>query len=256
MRPIMRRFVLTMALLLPTMGSAQVAQIRTPLPEVNAGSANWQVNSIPIVFGSLIFYPTREFRMFDGGVMAQIGIYEGVPIYADMTRAPFTAIYVPVSSVQLRAYEHPQIIATPGAYPGGPQPVGIESIVRGPTIQPATVSSGPAPTYPVVVEPVRVVGTAGSIVPRVVDMTPAPPRNPRQPALETIPRPRGTNGVWLEFNGARWFSAGDAVSYSADRFTAIGTYHGFTVYRDRTGSQDEIWVPAVTDGPLAPYRKR
>ena len=62
--------------------------------------------------------------------------------------------------------------------------------------------------------------------------------------------------MWLEFNGARWFSDGDAVVYSPDRFTAIGTHHGFTVYRERNGSTNEIWVPSVNDGPIAPYKRR
>src|SRR5436190_24361796 len=97
MRPIIRGLALCLALSLPTMGSAQGVQTGTPLPEKNAAAADWQVNSTPIVYGGVIFYPTRDFRMFDGHAMTQLGIYEGVPIYTDMSKAPLSAIYVPVS---------------------------------------------------------------------------------------------------------------------------------------------------------------
>ena len=79
------------------------------------------------------------------------------------------------------------------------------------------------------------------------------------------PRPRRTvitpvqagvaNGVWLEFNGARWYSDGPAASFSPDRFEPVGEYHGFPVYRDKISGSDDIWVSVVKDGPLAPYKE-
>ena len=62
-------FVLTVAVLLPNVGSAQVYQFRTPPPDVSAAAAPWQINSEPIVVGGLTYYPTRGFRLFDGQVM-------------------------------------------------------------------------------------------------------------------------------------------------------------------------------------------
>jgi hypothetical protein len=70
-------------------------------------------------------------------------------------------------------------------------------------------------------------------------------------------RARGTaNGVWLEFDGAKWYAAGTAVPFLADRFTPIGQYRGFPVYRANSGDQDRIWISVVEDGPVAPYEKR
>ena len=65
-----------------------------------------------------------------------------------------------------------------------------------------------------------------------------------------------TDGVWLEFNGTRWYSDGPAVSFSPDRFEPMGEYHGFPVYRDKISGSTDIWVAVVKDGPLAPYRKQ
>lgn len=266
MRGIIRGFVLTVAVLLPTMGTAQVYQIRTPMPEVTAGTAEWQVRNDAIVFGSLIYYPTREFRMFDGQVMAQVGIYERVPIYADTTREPFTVIYVPLSRDRMRTYEHPRTLELTGTSLTRAQTARVETLVVPSTLETATVSTAavPAVTAPaatpatpsvVVGTSGTVVGTGGTIVPRATDVTATPSRTARRVVIQTLERPRGINGVWMEFNGARWFSAGDAVSYSPDRFTQIGEYRGFPVYRDQSIT-NEIWVAAVKDGLIAPYKKR
>ena len=73
--------------------------------------------------------------------------------------------------------------------------------------------------------------------------------------------PRFISNLLLLLAGAatvvcsRWFSAGSALPYAEDRFVRVGEYHGFPVYRQRNGPSNEIWVPAVEDGPLAPYRR-
>jgi hypothetical protein len=87
------------------------------------------------------------------------------------------------------------------------------------------------------------IGATGSFVP-----TPA--------HMESVARPSGPNGVWLEFNGSRWYSDGRAVAYSSDRFVKIGDYREFPVYRESTGTSETIWVSVAQDGPLAPYAKR
>jgi hypothetical protein len=71
-----------------------------------------------------------------------------------------------------------------------------------------------------------------------------------------VPHTNVANGVWLEFNGARWYSNGPASSFSLDRFEPVGEYHGFPVYRDKTSGTDDIWVSVVKEGPVAPYAKR
>jgi hypothetical protein len=52
----------------------------------------------------------------------------------------------------------------------------------------------------------------------------------------------------------RYYNAGPAVPFAPERFVPIGVHGGFSVYRDRLGRSDTIYVAAVKDGPLAPYR--
>src|SRR5882757_8883211 len=90
--------VLLVTLLLPKSGNAQVFQFRTPPPDTSAAGADWQINSQPIVVGGLTYTATRGFRLFDGQVMAQAGMFENVPVYADLTIAPFSELYVPLGN--------------------------------------------------------------------------------------------------------------------------------------------------------------
>src|SRR6267378_4822173 len=105
MRGFVASLVVLVAVLFPKVGNAQVYQFRTPPPEVTASNAAWQVNSEPIIIQGLILYPTREYRQFDGQVMAQVGIYQGVPVYADTTLEPYSELYVPVGRSGVRVYE-------------------------------------------------------------------------------------------------------------------------------------------------------
>jgi hypothetical protein len=74
--------------------------------------------------------------------------------------------------------------------------------------------------------------------------------------MESVARPSGANGVWLAYDGARWYSRGAATVFDANRFTKIGEYRGFPVYREKNGRADDIWIAVVKDGPVAPYARR
>jgi hypothetical protein len=263
--------VLCMAVLFPKIGNAQVYQFRTPPPDVSAAGALWQINSVPIVVGGLTYYPTRGIRFFDGQVMAQIGNYENVPVYADMTLEPYSELYVPVGNSQLRAYERRrdrELAGTTGshvpAFPAeSPSAAASRERTAGTSGSYGTAGSyatagsyGAAADRSVATE--RAVGTAGSSVPMpAMGSAVLPDRaRARRTSIETIMRPSGSNGVWVEFNGARWYSDGPATSFSPDRFEPVGQYRGFPVYQDMNNPKGEIWVSVVKDGPLAPYVKR
>jgi hypothetical protein len=271
MRPFVLAVCLIAAVLLPKTGSAQVSPFRNPPPDITAAAAEWQVNSEPVLVGGVVYYPTRGFRFFDGQVMVQTGSFDRVPVYADSTLEPFSVLYVPVGRNRMREYERRrdrELAGTTGSRaPSFP--------VQGPSAQLVRERS------------VGAVGTTGMIEPspRTTDVTtdvareitPAPsaggtidPRatspvgtagrldrgRSRRALIETFPRPSGANGVWLEFNGARWYSGGATTSFSADRFEAVGEYRGFPVYRDKASGKNEIWVSVVKDGPLALYRRQ
>jgi len=272
----MRAFVfglfLSVAVLLPKTGNAQVYQLRTPSPVVTASASDWQINSDPVVVNGLVYYPTRGFRFFDGQVMMQVGIVERVPVYADTTLEPFSLLYVPIGRDRMREYERRrdgELAGTTGsrapAFPvqspsvqalrqtnvGAVGTTGLIEPAQPPlaAVAPEQPSAAPAP-----------VGTAGGNTPIAtsgIGTAGAADRGVRRRTLiESIPRPSGANGVWLEFNGARWYADGPATSFSPDRFEPVGEYRGFPVYREKTPVKDAIWISVVKDGPLAPYVKR
>lgn len=246
----MRRFwfgvALTVVVLLPTKGNAQVFQFKTPPPDVSAAAAGWQLDGNAIVVGGLTYFPTRGFRLFDGQVMSQTGMFEGVPVYSDTTIEPYSEIYVPLGSGRMRVYERKrerELAGTTGSHT--------------PTFPVEPASAPVVPERVVGSTGDGAVGTGGVSVPRATD---------REPVRSARVRPRNVvmnavshgapDGVWLEFAGARWYSDGAAVSFSPDRFVPMGDYHGFPVYREKDSDRGDIWVAVVADGPLAPYSKR
>jgi hypothetical protein len=236
MRACMLSLFLTMAALFPKVANAQFAQFGAPLPEVTAANAEWQVNGEVMLVAGLVYLPTREFRLFDAEVMTQIGVYQGVPVYADVTLEPYGLVYVPVGSFRMRTYERMR------------------------DREQAGIPSGRAPLFavqsPSVMAVENVVNTAGSVTP-IRTPEPATSPEPAHPThIESIPAPHANDGIWLQFNGRRWYSAGAAAPFSPDRFTRVGEYHGFPVYKDPNSSKDEIWVAVVIDGPVAPYERR
>ena len=241
--------VVTTAVLFPIIGKAQVYQFRTPPPDVSAAAAEWQINGEPIMVAGLTYYPTRAFRLFDGQVMAQAGMYERVPVYSDMTLEPYMEVYVPLGSGRMRVYERRrdrELAGTTGSHvPTFP--------VSSPSVSSVDRLAGTA----------GAVGTAGSTVPSAATAVTNPTvindrAQPRRTSIITaVPHGAGADGVWLEYDGGRWYSDGPAASFSRDRFEAIGTYRGFPVYREKGGDgSGRLWVSAVNDGPLAPYRKQ
>lgn len=278
MRGIVLGLFLYLVVLLPKTGNAQVYQFRSPSPEVTAAGADWQVSGQPVVVGGIVYYPTRGFRLFDGQVMAQLGLVQGIPVYGDTTLEPYSVLYVPIGRDRMREYERRrdrELAGTTGSRaPAFPvespsmqalreRPVG--GVGTSGTIEPAT-GLRPVGTSGVVavgvsdssVAPVAV-GTAGTFSTRAVSTVGTAGMDrarPRRTMVESIARPEANNGVWLEFDGARWYSAGIAASFSPDRFEPVGIYRGFPVYRDKNLAGNQIWVSVVKDGPLAPYVKK
>jgi hypothetical protein len=238
--------VLTMTLLLPFVGNAQVYQFLTPPPDISAAGAEWQINSDPIVVGGLIYYPTRGFRLFDGHVMAQTGLYDGVPVYSDTTIEPYSEIYVPVGDSRLRVYERPRERELAGTTGSHAPAFAVDGAYRSPHRDGVAGPSRMDHRYP----------TTARL--RAEKRITSEPQRPSHTTILTgVPVSGAPNGVWLEFEGKRWYSDGAAVPFSSDRFEQIGDYSGFPVYRDRMSpSPDQLWVPVVKDGALAPYVKK
>jgi hypothetical protein len=249
------------ALLLPKNSNAQAYAYGTPAPDVTAATAAWQAADAPIIVNGLVFFPTRGFRFFDAGVMTQSGVYEGVPVYADVTIEPYSIVYVPISRTTMRAYERRRdgaLAGTTGSRtPSFPVEIASDTVLAG------TRREEAAAAMAAVNAAARTVGTTGAVAvpePPSTAETIAPdrPRSSRTRAAFIPSAPAsGPNGVWLMFNGARWYADGTAVPFSADRFEPIGEYRGFLVYRAKDrDAKNGIWVSVVKDGPVAPYTRR
>lgn len=258
------------ALSMPKMSNAQPYAYGTPAPEVTASNADWQARSEPIVVNGLIYFPTRAFRMFDAQVMAQAGVYSGVPVYADVTLEPFSIVYVPLSASNMRVYERRRegmLAGTTGSRtPSFPVEVASDTVLantqRANAFALAAYGGAPKSPFPAAnpqTASSNAIGTAGTSasVPTPSNDALADRARPQHTRIESIPRPEPGSGVWLDFNGARWYADGSAVPFTPDRFEPIGAYRGFPVYRDRNNSgKTQIWVSVVKGGPVAPYAKR
>jgi len=277
MRVFLLGLCLCLAVLFPKTGNAQVSQFRSPLPEVTAANADWQINSSPIAVDGVVYFPTRGFREFDGQVMAQVSGLDGVPIYADTTLEPYSELYVPVGGTRMRAYERRRdgALASTSAsrVPSFPIIVGTEPAPGQRIDETAAAAGGDRRAgygafdtargagAPFVGNAADRPGGTAAYDPRPTPATAATNTADRDAATRsmtrTIPRPSANNGIWLEFNNARWYAVGPSAAFSPDRFEPLGEYRGFPVYRDKTRRDGAIWVSLVKDGDaVAPYAKR
>jgi hypothetical protein len=198
--------------------------------------------------------------------MSSSGSYEGVPLYADSTIEPYSIVYVPIGRGLLRPYERRregQLVGTVGArMPSFPIQRDSElSLALWRTAAPVLLESAePLASSQAAAAPGPTAGCCTCCCccqpGATAAAAPAAPAATTPNVVESVPPPSGPNGIWLEYDGGRWYSDGTAVQYDASRFMPIGSYRGVPVYRDRSGAQDRIYVTVVPDGPLAPFARR
>jgi hypothetical protein len=278
----MRAFVLglffSVAVLVPKLGIAQVYRLPTPAPQVTAVGTNWLASSSPIFYAGNYYYPTGPAIFFDGNVMSRTGNYMGVPLYEDSTLEPYSIVYVPIGNNLMRPYERRregELAGTVGSrMPSFPIERDSEVLLR----------SG---MTGISIPPLR--GTAGAMEPEVlpegyraylpppgpvsqelrlsgaIDVRIIPPPAPPAPPAPARPGARGSaaapaapssEGVWIEYGGSRYYSAGPSIGYDATRFETLGDYRGFPVYRETRGNRNRIYVAVLPDGPIAPFERR
>ena len=105
MRQLVLSLGLSVAVLIPTSGMAQVYLLPAEPPQVTAASTAWQINGEPVFYAGDYYYPAGPTVFFDGNVMVRSGTYRGVPLYADSTLEPYSVILVPIGGKLLRPYE-------------------------------------------------------------------------------------------------------------------------------------------------------
>jgi len=250
--------ILLTSLAAATHAAGQVQNRPTDAPIVTADSESWFVNGEPIQFAGDLYYPAGASVFFNGNTMVRSGHYNGVPLYTDTTLEPFSIVYVPLERGIMQPYERlrqrdvagttasrtpsfpVRVTASSGALPQAaaaptspPVPIGAIGVY---SPEPYAAASPPTAT--------PTVGTAGvtTSAPRATDA-----------AFTSIGRPTSNDGVWIQYLGEKWVSAGAAVPATADRFRVVGQYQGFPVLARRDTSEQVIYIP-TRDGKAAPYR--
>jgi hypothetical protein len=257
---------LLVALFVSTAAYAQVQSRPTDPPLVSAAGESWYQLREPMVLGNDVYYHAGAAVFFNGNVMVRTGHYNGVPLYADATMEPYSVLYVPIGRGLMQPYERKR--QGPLAGMAGSRLSGFPLRLLG---DPGTIVTATAPT--------QLPFTAGAIVsytPETISFSPTPLPVP-QPiaaapvvvatAVDVAPPPvfvakvilsptraENNDGVWLQFDNARWVSSGRAEPRT-DGFTQVGTHGGFPVLRRTGGASDQIFIP-TRDGLVAPYRRK
>jgi hypothetical protein len=251
---------------------AQVVMRPTDPPIVTAANESWYLLGEPIQFAGDVYYPSGPAVFFDGNVMARSGHYNGVPLYMDTTIEPYSVVLVPVRRGLMQPYERRRqgdLVGTTGsrtpAFPVAISPVpgrGILQAPSAPTELPRPIgaigAATPAPGTVVLEsdEPIEApsVSQAATAQNLGADTRARATGAPTMLNAAVLRKPENNDGIWLEFNGRRWVSAGKAVPLQSSEFRKVGEYEGFPVFA-RSGGGDQIFLP-TRGGLVAPYRAR
>ena len=255
----MRDFIFVAVVLITVPAFAQVQSRPTDPPLVTAASESWYQLREPIDFAGELYYPAGAAVFFNANSMARTGHYNGVPLYADTTLEPFSVIYVPVSRGQMQPYERlrrgdlagTSASRTP-SFPVGAVPQGqaVPAAAGAPSAMPRSIGAintfTPGGSVAIERAPIE---TAAAIT---TPLAPVPTTN----EVQTITRPESNDGVWIQFAGDKWLSAGPAVLLDESQFARAGEYAGFPVFR-RQGVDGTIYLPVMRGiGMVAPYKRK
>jgi hypothetical protein len=219
----MRQFILVLAVFGAAVTvSAQVQDRPTEPPQQSASSEAWFLQRTPIAINGQTYYPSGPAIFFNGNQMVPSGQYNGVPIYTDPTVEPFSVFLVPIG----RGLMQPYAREPRGAFAAAPP-----------------VPAAPRSQAPEEPRPVGTAGVAPGVLPR-----------PSTRPLATLLQPQGNDGIWIQYDGARWISRGPGVPLEGSGFRRVGDYAGFPVYA-RAGEAGVIYIP-TREGIVAPYRRK
>ena len=242
-----RALAFVVATLLSTDALAQVVFQPTPAPIVTAEGTPWFQNGEALTWDGGVYAPAGAIRPFDENVMVRSGAFRGIPLYTDSTLQPLSYVFVPLRGGWMQPYERRAFLYAQTGQAAGPPSFG-------PALVLAASSTAPLPAVVVAtdtgvtttdVNPSQpapaVVGTSGR----------TPAAAPR--AMTSAVPPTGVNGIWVEFDGRRWYAAEGSIDYDAARLNEIGTYRGWTVYALKGDAQPRTIYIASRPGVLAAY---
>jgi hypothetical protein len=251
--------------------AAQMISRPTDAPTVSAAGQSWYELREPILYAGEAYYPGGAAVFFNANHMVRTGHFNGVPVYADATRDPYSVVYVPIGGGQLKPYERLRrgdlAGSTGSTLPSFPITLRPDSPVApmsaaAPTNLPFSIGAVSAFT-PEVTPPVLVYATAPVAAPACAcdQASPAvvpaaavvPPLPTDRVAVLSARRPDNNDGVWIRFDGATWVSVGVAEPRTT-AFTQVGEHAGFAVFRKQDGG-NVIYLQS-RDGVMAPYRRK
>jgi hypothetical protein len=266
-----RVFSAILLLTVPAVTSAQMNLRPTPPPIVTAENETWYRAGEPLAYAGNLYYPAGPAIHFIADEMVRSGFYQGVPLYARTTIEPYSVVFVPLGGGMMQPYERRragELAGTSGSsVPSLPIEIPSAFAAAGPIQAPAppTVTSPPVPDDSALPTPLP---QARSVDTRVVAPRPQPAPRVNSVAVGTsgrvtdsrraasrVRRP-APNGIFVEYDRARWFSSGPPESLDLRTLNRIGEWHGFPVYAAK-GVDNTIYIP-VAEGldALAPYSKR
>ena len=217
--------------------SGQAISQPTSTPLVTADSEPWYLSGEPLTYAGNFYYPAGAQVFFNGNEMVRSGVYMGIPLYSRTTLEPYSVVFVPLSRGLMQPYERRRagdLAGTAGstapALPTGTPDPGFTDM--------PLQSPGP---------PTSLTGTSADV--------PSPTATTGS-RTRIGPPPRGINAVFVEFNGRRWYLAGDAVPLDRSTMTEVGRRGTFSVYSE-SASSSRIYIP-VTSGSdvVLPYTLR
>ncbi|HEY3883827.1 MAG TPA: hypothetical protein VGL62_01370, partial [Vicinamibacterales bacterium] len=233
----MRRRALLFAIVLLSSGSvyAQAIWEPTPPPLVTAQNESWYLARSAIEWAGDFYYPIGAAEYFNPYQMAQAGSYRGIPLYTDATRAPYETVFVPIGNALMQPYRRPHTgaLAETAEAIVPMFPVGVAAPPDGAAAQVDREAIAPpmlAPSYDAmpgseptgqmpVFSPVPTSGSTAALNGAAATIGRS---RVAAPELDSVIPPVGVDGIWVNYDGHRWFWSGRAVSAYAGEFTPIG----------------------------------
>lgn len=250
---------------LPTsLASAQVVIQPTPYPTVTAENEPWYLSGEPVTHAGSLYYPAGPRVFFHPNEMVRSGFHMGIPLYTRTTIEPYSVVYLPVGPGVLQPYERPRtgaLAETSGSIASSLRAMPITSgqDAYGPILQAAGAASQTTTEIPVYVP--LPVGTAGSTEPSPTAVEsaqrgPAPVGRPMHTRIGGVPQ--GSNSIFIEFEGERWYKAGAARAIDTAKMERAGTYAGIPVWSEQGTTAGIIYVPVTQQGGslVVPYSRK
>ena len=223
------------------------------MPRTSRGT----LNGAPITFAGRLYYPAGPRIHFIPSEMIRTGDFLGIPLYARTTIEPYSVVFVPIGGGMLQPYERRRDGDLAGmvgsSAPSFPVALSSDSQLDnayGPQAPAPPMIGPPDAKCQLCDEPVGTTGIVSS------ESAPVP--------LATLARDAGArrkdsaNGIFINYQNARWFSSGPPVPFDPSRFVLAGEREGFHVYTARGGSRSTIFIPTLKDATdlVAPFTKR